>query len=151
MHTLDENYSVVSLTRLSLTQSPTSRDIPTLLHIRAELTSRAMKWNEVVMERKEEPLHSKLSRQVLRHFTKVTYSDEIIATSETVATLISSVDNWPAADVDSVVDSVSTTALESHKSVPLDQIRRSVRLVIELLKSLLHDSSRSLNDMVNVG
>ena len=54
MHTLDENYSVVPLTRLSRTQSPTTRDIPTLLHIRAKLTSYAMKWNEVVMERKEE-------------------------------------------------------------------------------------------------
>ena len=151
MHTLDENYSVVPLTRMSLTQSPTSRDIPTLLHIRAKLTSHAMKWNEVVMERKEESLHSRLSRQVLRHLTKMPYSDEIIATSETVATLISSVDNWPAADVDSVVDSVSTSAFGLHKSVSIEQIRCAVRPVVELLKSTLHDSSRSLNDMVNVG
>ena len=84
--------------------------------------------------------------------TKVTYSDEIVATSETVATLISQVDNWPAADVNSVVDSVSTSASELHKSVvPLEQMSCAVRPVVKLLKSTLHVKGRSLHDMVNVG
>ena len=45
MHTLDENYSVVPLTRLSLTQSPNDADIPILKDIDAKLTNCAMEWN----------------------------------------------------------------------------------------------------------
>ena len=43
MHTLDENYSVVPLTRLSLTQSPNDADIPILKDIDAKLSC-ATEW-----------------------------------------------------------------------------------------------------------
>ena len=54
---------------------PTSRDIPTLLHIRAKLTSCAMKW--VVMERRV--VAFKLSTSVAT-LNESNISDEIVAT-----------------------------------------------------------------------
>ena len=45
MHTLDENYSVVPLTRVSLTQRPKDADTPILKEMDAKLMSRAMKWD----------------------------------------------------------------------------------------------------------
>ena len=75
-------------------------------------------------------------------------SDHMRATAKSITSQLFAVKDWAAVDVDSVAVEIFTAV---EKVVPVERIQSTARLVIELLKSTLHDYSRSLNDMVNVG
>ena len=75
-------------------------------------------------------------------------SDHMRATAKAITSQLFSVEDWDDVDVESVAEEVFASV---EKVVPVERIQSTARLVIELVKSTLHDNSRSLNDMVNVG
>ena len=75
-------------------------------------------------------------------------SDHMRATAKAITSQLFSVEDWDDVDVESVAKEVFASV---EKVVPVERIQSTARLVVKLLKSTLHDNSRSLNDMVNVG
>ena len=75
-------------------------------------------------------------------------SDQMRATAKAITSQVFSVEDWDDVDVESEAEEVFASV---EKVVPVERIQSTARLVIELVKSTLHDNSRSLNDMVNVG